>query len=404
MPAAGVCRCRYWHRYQEDALRETPGTLGWGGQLLPTKPGPVKVQLLDDTTLQPLDSVSILVARPGDADKSAKLIITNRDGVATYESPAHLAIVRVLSGGSGSPVRAHFPVETIEGRTVVARVKIQTDAESLAPLQTRRDAWLRRSYDNVRMSSERSAELAGLLNQSLDAALESARKRLPPLEAEIKYLDTEQDELRRLAKEKKIAFNLREGEQQIGDLRIQAKELGAFVERLDGVLKQSAGDEKALGLTTLVERARLLEAEAEFDAALRLYEQVVQASPEQAKIKAHLDHLKQAWKLQGEKHAAAREFIYKTWHTLDIAGLQKNLDKAKNAVAECRAAGDKLTLQKLLRVNVTHTVNLKKQLDTLKRSRDNEDNRNQTKTVVQISEALLSLHNDAATFVGARKE
>jgi hypothetical protein len=242
------------------------------------------------------------------------------------------------------------------------------------------------------------------LNQSLDAALESARKRLAPLEAEIKYLDGEQDELRRLAKEKKIAFDLREGEQQIGDLRSQAKELSAFVERLDSVLKNSALDEKALGLTTLVERARLLEAEAAFDGAIRLYEQVVQASPEQAKIKAHLDQLREKWKLQSKEHGQAREFIYKNWPTLDIAGLQKRLDDAKNAVAVCRAANDKLTLQKMLRVNVTHTVNLKKQLDTLRRSRDNEDNRNQTKAVVQISEALLSLHNDAAAFVGTRKE
>lgn len=397
--AAGVCRCRYHHRYQEDALRETPGTLGWRGQLLPTKPGPVKIQLLDDTTLQPLADKIIQVVKPGGVGKPAELF-TNRDGLATTrESFAHLALVKVLSDGV---VRAQFPVAMIEGRTVVARVRIQADQESLAPLQTRRDAWIRRVYDNVRMSSERSAELSGLLNQSLEAALESARKRVKPLEDEIKYLDNEQDELSRLAKEKKIAFNLREGEQQIGELRIQAKDLTAFIERLDSVLKEP-GNEKALGLAALVERGRLHEAEAEFDAAIRLYEQVVQASPEQAKIKAHLAQLKTAWKLHGEKHEAAREFIYKTWPTLDIAGLQKNLDKAKSAVAECRAAGDKLTLQKMLRVNVMHTVNLKKQLDTLKR-RDTEDNRNQTKAIVQISEALLSMHNDAVAFVGARKD
>jgi uncharacterized protein YoxC len=408
-PAAGVCRCRYWHRYQEDALRETTGTLGWRGQRLRTSPGPVKVQLLDDTTLQPLDGVRIQVVKPGGDGKPAELI-TNRDGMAvTRESFAHFALVQVFSGGA---VRAQLPVETIEGRTVVARVKIDTDQESLAPLQTRRDAWIRRIYDNIRMSSERSAELSALLNQSLEIALESARKRLPALEDEIKYLDNEQDDLRRLAKEKKIAFDLREYEQQVGELRNQAKELGAFVQRLDNALRES-GSEKSLGLTKLVERGHLHEAEAEFAAAIRLYEQVVLASPEQAKIKAHLDQLKQAWTIKplpedkkerpGEKHEAAREFIYKTWPTLDIGGLQKKLEEAKNAVAVCRAAGDKLTLQKMLRVNVTHTANLKKQLDTLKR-RDNEDNRNQAKTVVQISEALLRLHNEAASFVGARKE
>ena len=28
-PAKGVCSCRYLHRYQEDRLQESPGTLGF---------------------------------------------------------------------------------------------------------------------------------------------------------------------------------------------------------------------------------------------------------------------------------------------------------------------------------------------------------------------------------------
>ncbi|HZZ77506.1 MAG TPA: hypothetical protein VFE62_03245 [Gemmataceae bacterium] len=398
-PSAGVCRCRYWHRYQEDALRQLPGTLGWRALRLATKASPVKVQLLDDTTLQPLDGKIVHISKPGSKDKAAELI-TNRDGIAqTRDNFPHLAIVQVLAEGV---VRAQFPVETIAGRTVVARVKIQVDAESLAPLQTRRDAWLRRAYDDVLLSSERSAELSGLLNQSLESALDAARKRLTPLEEEIIYLDTEQDELARLAKERKTSFDLREGAQQIIELRSQAKTLDAFVKRLEGVLKDPDA-EKSFGLTKLVERARLLESEADYAGAIRLYDQVVQASPEQTKIKAHLDSLRTAWQPKGEKHEAARAFIYKTWPALDVAGIEKEMANAKTAVAECKAVGDKLTLQKLLRVDVTHTVNLKKQLETLRR-RDSEDNRNRTKALVQVSGALLSLHNDAAAFVGVRKE
>ena len=399
-PINGVCSCRYLHRYQEDRLQETPGTLGFRALQLPTVKGLVKVQLLDDTTLQPLDAVRVRVKSPDDSVKPVEAI-TNRDGIAiTRESFAHLALVQVLSGET---VRAQFPVELIAGRTIVARVKLQTDRESLVPLEARRDAWLGRVYDNVRMSSERTLELSGQLNQSLEAALESGRRSLPLLETEVKYLDREHEELGRLAKEKNLAYNLREGEQQIDELRKQMTELKAFVQRLDGVLKESAGSEKDLGLHKLLERARLLEAEAEYDRAIRLYEQVMQASPEQGKIKAHLDQLKASWTPKGEKHSQARAFIYEIWPTLDVASLQKNLPLATDALATCREAGDKLTLQKLLRVNVTHTVNLKKQLETLKR-RDSEDNRNQAKIVAQISESLLRLHNDAVTFLGKRKE
>ncbi|MSQ94134.1 MAG: hypothetical protein EXR98_06205 [Gemmataceae bacterium] len=46
---AGVCRCRYWHRYRKDAISETPGGLGYRTLRTPTVQSPVKVQLLDDT-------------------------------------------------------------------------------------------------------------------------------------------------------------------------------------------------------------------------------------------------------------------------------------------------------------------------------------------------------------------
>jgi hypothetical protein len=399
-PSLGVCRCRYRHRYQEATLGQTPGTLGYRALHLPTVQGPLKLQLLDDTTLQPLADVAVRVQRPEAA--GAKLLYTDRHGILlTPASYAHLAWVQVLSGKT---VRAQFPAELIEGRTVVARVKIQADRESLAPLEVRRDAWLRRVYDNVRMSSERARELSGQLNQSLEAALEAGRKTLPLLDAEIKYLDREQADLSRLAADKKFSYDPREGQQQIDELRRQALELQAFVQRLDGVLKDSAGSDKALGLHQLLERAKLLEGEANFDQAIKLYLQVVQANPEQtSKIKAHLDQLQTNWKVKGEDHAKARAFIYQTWPTLDVAGLKKNLKIAQDALAICRKAADKLTMQKFLHVNVAHTANLKKQLDPLKR-RDSEDNRNRAKTVLEVSAGLLRLHNEATAFVGTRKD
>jgi tetratricopeptide (TPR) repeat protein len=397
---AGVCRCRYWHRYAQDVLTEGQGTLGYRAIQLPTTRATVKVQVLDDTTLQPLGSVGIRVQRYDEAAEPMEPKM-NRDGVATIRgSVTHLAWVQVLSDKNAV---AQFPVALIEGRTIVARVKGQTDRESLVPLEARRDVWLRRVYDEVRMSSERALELSGELNQSLEVALESGRRRLPLLEAELKYLNRERDEISQLAKAKNLSYDLRQGEQQIDELRLQAKDLQAIVQRLERVIKEAAGSEKALGLHKLLERAGLYEKEAQFAQAIRLYEQVVQASPDQTKVKAHLDQLKQAWTEKGEKHKKARKFIYEIWPTLDAAELQKNLDAAKDALAVCREAGDKLTPQRLLRANATHTVNLQRQLDTLKR-RDSEDDRNQAKALVHISEALRRLHDEIATLVGPRKD
>ncbi len=404
--AGGVCRCRYWHRYREDVLSERPPGQGFRALRLSTVQGPVKVQLLDDKTLQPPDGLRVRVQRL-DLDSKPEEPIRNRAGLAiTREAFAHLAWVQVLAGDE---VRAQFPVELIEGRTVVVRAKTQPGSDTL-PLEVRRDAWLNRVYDNVRISTERVTELSALLNQSLESALKAGRKRLPILEEEIRYLDREQDNLIQLAREKKWAFDPREGELQIEELRQRAKGLQAFILRIESVLKDP-GSDQSLGLHKLLERARLAEVETDFDQAIRLYEQVVQASPEQAsKIKAHLDKLKENWRLKGDagspeqkKHTLARDFFYKTWPTLDVAGVQKEIGKAKEHLAVCREAGDKLTPLKFLRVNAGLTVNLKKQLETLRR-RDSEDNRNQAKILVQISGDLLRLHNEVVASVGTRKE
>lgn len=395
-PAGGSCRCRYWRRYQEDDLHPAPGTLGFRAVRLVTAPGPVRVRLIDDTTLTPLKGVHVRVQAAG-AGKGTDAI-TDRDGlVITREDFPHLAIVQVLSDGV---VRAQFPVEQAPGRVALARVKIKTDGESLAPLQTRRDAWLRRLYENGRLSAERSRELHLQLHKSLPAALAAGQKSLPLLEAEIAYLDSERDQLQRLAREKKWNLDAREGDQEIADLRRQAKALQEFITRIDGVLKATEG-EQALGLFQLLERARLLEAEAEFDQAIRLYENVMQASPGEKKVRAHLDQLKADWMIRDEKHRDARSFIYQTWPALDVVGVGKNMELAREALAICRAAGDRRTPLKLMRTNAVHTANLKKQLDTLKR-RDTEDNRNQARTLAQTGEALLRLHQEAAAWVGLK--
>src|SRR5262249_13986063 len=214
------------------------------------------------------------------------------------------------------------------------------------------------------------------------------------------YLEREHDDLGRLATERKVSSDLREGQQQIDALRKQAKELRAFVDRLDGVLKESAGDEKALGLHKLIERAQLLEAEADFAEAIRLYDQVVLANPDQTgKIKTHVDQLKKTW--NEKKDDEARKFVYQVWPTVGVADLGKNMDQAEGALAACKRADDKLTVRKMLRVNVAHTVEIKTQLERLKRS-DKADNRDQAKALAQVGRALSELHNGATAFVGAR--
>lgn len=400
-PRDGVCRGRYWHRYREDHLAEAPGVLGYRGLQLPARSGPLRLRLLDEQTLRPLDGVQLHVKRTGEAKREE--MTTGRDGVAVSRADySKLALVRVVAGGA---IRAQLPVAIVDDRTIVCRVKLAPEAEGLAALEFRRDAWLRRVFEDVRLAVERTAELNRLLGRSLTAALQAGQTGLKDLDAELAHLDTERDELQRQARERKLAsgaLDLREGEQQLEQLRQRRADLASFVERVGSVVKESSSPEE-LTLTRLLERARLHEAEADYGPALRLYRQVLKVSPGQGKVRERLERLEKAWQPRDAKHAEARKFVYETWPGLDAAGLKANLDRARAAFATVRAADDRLTARKLQRIDALHAANLKKQLDALK-GRDSEDNRNRARELARLAEGLRGLHAEVAAFLDIRKK
>jgi tetratricopeptide (TPR) repeat protein len=153
----------------------------------------------------------------------------------------------------------------------------------------------------------------------------------------------------------------------------------------------------------MLERARLFEGEADFDQAIALYEKVLQASPEQAKVKDYLAKLKADWAPKNPEHRDARVFLVKTWPKLDVAELKNNLGKAHEALAVCKAASDKLTPLKVMQANVAHAAHLTKYLETLKRQ-DSVDNRAQAKAIAQVIDGLSRLHQEATALTGKKKD
>jgi hypothetical protein len=398
-PHDGVCRCRYWHRYPQDRLQTTPGVEGYRAVKLATTHAPLRVRLLDGAT--PLDGIQLRVTCPSTAKKTE--VATNREGLAvTREEYSHFVLVQVLAGAKQL---AQILVAILDDRPVVCRIKVHVGDDALAPLEFRRDAWLRRIYDELQVASVRVTNLNAQLNKSLESALQAGQAGLKNASAELADLTTEHAELLRQARTKTppAKLDLAEGEQRLLELRQRHKELQAFVARVESVVKEAAS-EKTLRLHKLLERARLLEGEAEFEQAINTYREVLKASPDQPKVRAHLNRLQQAWKPLSEEHTKARQFIYQTWPTLDVNGLKDNLAKARAALAICRAAHDKLTPLKLQRTNAVHAGNLKKeQLDTLKRP-ESDDKNNQAKALTLVAEGLLRLHAETAAWLAARPE
>jgi tetratricopeptide (TPR) repeat protein len=393
-PRDGTCRCRLWHRFQEDDLRDLPGVLGYRCLKITTTPGPVRLQFIDDEQSQPLVGLQVHVFKPGSA-KAAELT-TNQGGLlVTREKYEHFALVHVLSG-------AQFPIEITGDRVVTCRLKIRPDGESLAPLELRRDQWLRRILDDLRLASERVADLNILLSKSMDTTLEAARAGLKTMDGEVNHLTLERDAILRQASEKSAKLDLRQGEEALDALRKKKQDLQRFITRIEEVQKESTSA-TTLGLAKMLERARLFEAEADFDQAMALYEKVLQASPDQPRVKEHLAKLKTDWTPKDPKHAEARAFLVKIWPRLEVSELKKNLDRAREALAVCQEAQDRLTPLKVIQANAVHAANLQQRLDTLKRQ-TSADNPAQAKEIVGLIQGLSRLHAQATALAGKKKE
>jgi tetratricopeptide (TPR) repeat protein len=396
-PRDGMVRCRLLRRFKEDDLRE-PGVLGYRALRLPAIVAPLRLRLLDADSLEPLTGLQVHVrAKPG--DKADEYAI---DGVlTTRRTYSHAVWVEVLQG---SQRVANFPVEIVDDRPVVCRLKVG-DADTQAPLEYRRDLWLKRLYDNLRVASERVLELNRLLvGESLEATQKAGLAGLKHITQDIKNLEFERLELLDHARKRKLAADtfLREGDERLEELKKRREDLTALLARVEQAIAK-ANSPESRALAKLLERARLLESEADFEQALSLYDKFLAQSPDQEKIATYVTNLKKAWAPRSPEHAEARQFVYQAWPRVEPGSLKTEVANARAAFEKCRAAGDRLTLRKFVLIDVLHASNLKKRLDVLK-AKDTADNRAEASVIAAVAEELRQLHAEVSAFLRADKQ
>jgi hypothetical protein len=394
----GVCHGRFFTRYVQNKLVQEPSILGYRCLKLTTTRAPLRLRLLegDNKIAVPLlFGVQVHVSPSGfDAPDAIKVAPDPDGSVKTQQPFAGIAFVQVLSGREE---RARFPVEIVDDRTVVCQVRANPEADAQGQLELRKDRWVRRIYDLLLADVSRVQFLNEQLRSSREDALATARSGLVGLKEDMASLKLERAELRKAAN--KARLDLNEGDQRLEQLEKHRAKLADFVGNLDRVLQEESS-EQTKALRTLLERAGLLERQAEFDEAIKLYHRILAEKPDQPKVRAHLENLERDWKIVSDSpHQKARSFIYNTWAMkMDTASLKAELPKARDALAVCRKYGDRLTPQKFLQATLAHGGALMKRLAVLGQ-RESEDNRNETRAIRQLAEELDRLHHEAAAFV-----
>src|SRR5262249_8017803 len=140
-----------------------------------------------------------------------------------------------------------------------------------------------------------------------------------------------------------------------------------------------------------VVRAQALEEQAEYDKALALLKEVIDSGKlDDPELVKRYEALKKAWEPKGEKHAAAREYIYKVWPALEVSKLRAALPEAREALRTCKPAGDAMTPRKFLFATVGHVARLKEALGGLD-TEGNDDDRAAAKNIADLTEELNKL-------------
>ena len=105
------------------------------------------------------------------------------------------------------------------------------------------------------------------------------------------------------------------------------------------------------------------------------------------------------WAVKNEEHRKARDFVYGTWARLKtFDDVRAHLPRAKEAFDVCKAAGDRLTPQKLaLAANAAADI-LLKTVEELEKSMVEED-KITLKQVQKVSQDLQTFLKDLNTFV-----
>jgi hypothetical protein len=395
--ASGVCRCRLYQRYKQS-LNGGPGVLGYRCIKLGTIEAPLHLRFVDEKTRRPLGDQAVTVARTSFEAKPDEEHASDADGLVTTRALySNLAFVRVVSGAT---VRARIPVPVVDTRPVLIPISVQVESEARGQFELRRRHTLGQLYESLLVVDDLFKRLNKLVEaKDHAAALKAAETGLTELQADITARTSDLTNLRALAADfTEKRPDLAEGEQRLQELKNRGDELTRFVDNLK-LIKNAA--EKRAELLGMVERARLLEGEAEFGKAIAVYKEIAAKADGEPMVREHAERrvadLEKLWTTR--KDVNMQKFIFETWPKQQTAAqVKEHIAEASKAFEACRDAQDRLSPRMLLKTNLAHVTRLKKRLDSLQ-PKDREDDRREAEDIAAAAEQLKKLTEDISTYL-----
>jgi tetratricopeptide (TPR) repeat protein len=374
----GTCPCRVLTN-----RKQLPPLQGLSVLELGTLTAPLRLRLNDENG-SPVINATVSA---GPSDAAAQPLRVEGNLYVSSGPVANYSWVRIQRG---AVIVARYPIELLQDGVVVRSVENLGAGEKLSELV---DNW----RELVAQAGELSIVHASNFRQV--AALVAAGKNREALEkaqASLEFLRSRRQEIHeqrvRLTEEtrqanrepfpedaycQRLLKDLAEGEKTVLELIDDLKEAQG---------QREGQQDKAKQVRALVARANIQRNQAEYEEAIKLYQQALQLDPGQTKVSDELKRLQTEW---GKRDPQAASFAYKIWPNQTTAqDIRTQLDKARQMFGRSRGKGDKLVPQKLLQVARTTLIsNLKQQAEPLLRSPSADDQ----KTLVLIRNVLQDL-------------
>jgi hypothetical protein len=403
----GVCTGRLFHRF----LPPSGSASGYRCLKLAALRGPVRLRFVTagpNRTLRPLaEPLSLEIRRHGFEGEKTTLLTGSPDSFGIYDSSRegekglfeNVAFVTVLRGGSPA---AKVPVALVDDQPTVIPIAPPGSTEAGSVLAYRKRLWERNVSDSCLAQASLFKQINDLTAkpEGRAEALKKAEEGKTRFQEDYDRLSAERDELRDEANKLKGTErpDLTPGEQGLKQLKEGATQLGVFLTNLKKIEKEENAPERKEWQIQL-ERARtLIENEADYAEAIKIYEKVKATGYKDPTFLQRLDELKRLWETEDADLKNARYFIFSVWPNLDTAGLKGRMDEARKAFEVCKAKGDLIGPQRLFKSILNHNARLTKEFSNLKPEINLEDVE-PAKIIQEVNAALAKLATEVKQYL-----
>jgi hypothetical protein len=358
--------------------------------------GPIRLRALSISG-SPLPELMVRLSATGfeKSDATREQLPMRYGRLVSNETYDRLGFARIMAG---ERLLVQVPIAILGNEPTMVEVNIEPTGEALVAADSDLRLVHNRLRDLLAKMDEENDQLKRLLferknRQALGLVIITLRRldeELPGLAGDVAALQANAS--------KTNVSAVGELQRCVRDLKAHGESLRKTKSDLEESLG-AGGNERLAGLRALLAKAERDERDADYDAAIAGYDQIIKQANDWPEIARRVETLKKAWELKSDAHRAARKYIYETWSKANSADeIEKSYQGARQAFEICKEVEDKLTPRKLY-LGIVRAAGLVVRRDEELRRSESEEAAKQIEALKKLSQELRSFLTEVESYL-----